>query len=298
MPGMDGVEATKRIRALGAPGAPGGEEPYYKNLPIIALTANAISGMEEMFLSNGFDDFLSKPIDTVMLNTVLAKWLPKEKQTRSVAEGGRAPVIRKPSLSGIAIDGLDAKKGIRLSGGTHEYFFETLSAFYEDGLGRMNEIRKCLDSGNLPLYITIVHGLKSASANIGADMLSEAAYALEMAGLKGDLAYIETNSDHFLMMLKRLLNNIGSAISLHDCGSGKTGEFFEAGQFKNELVKLKQALADMNAGVINKTVDNLLKSAGTEDTKNAVRKLSKHIMMVEYDEADALVDFLLEKVNS
>ncbi|MDR2584455.1 MAG: response regulator [Fibromonadaceae bacterium] len=69
MPQMDGIEATKLIR-----------EDGYAELPIIALTANAISGIKEMFLANGFNDFLSKPIDIVKLNAVLAKWIPKEKQ--------------------------------------------------------------------------------------------------------------------------------------------------------------------------------------------------------------------------
>ena len=68
MPEMDGVEATKLIRET------------HTNLPIIALTANAVSGVKEMFLENGFNDFISKPIDTVELNAVLEKWLPKEKQ--------------------------------------------------------------------------------------------------------------------------------------------------------------------------------------------------------------------------
>ncbi|MCL1956897.1 MAG: ATP-binding protein, partial [Fibromonadales bacterium] len=70
MPDMDGVETTETIREI------------YANLPIIALTANAVSGVREMFLENGFNDFISKPIDTVELNAVLEKWLPKEKQEK------------------------------------------------------------------------------------------------------------------------------------------------------------------------------------------------------------------------
>jgi signal transduction histidine kinase/CheY-like chemotaxis protein len=77
MPEMGGVEATKMIREMGS------ENPHYANLPIIALTANAVSGVKEMFLSNGLNDFLSKPIDIVNLNLILEKWLPKEKQIYS-----------------------------------------------------------------------------------------------------------------------------------------------------------------------------------------------------------------------
>ena len=74
MPQMDGVEATRLIREMGE------GDPYYREIPVIALTANAVSGIADMFIENGFNDFLSKPIDTAELNTILEKWLPKEKQ--------------------------------------------------------------------------------------------------------------------------------------------------------------------------------------------------------------------------
>jgi PAS domain S-box-containing protein len=78
MPDMDGIETTHHIRAFGD------KDPYYKNVPIIALTADAVSGIEKMFLENGLNDFLSKPIDTIKLNSVLEKWIPREKQHGSV----------------------------------------------------------------------------------------------------------------------------------------------------------------------------------------------------------------------
>ena len=74
MPGMDGVETTERIRAFDA------EDGYFAEIPIVALTANAVIGMREFFLANGFSDFMSKPVDVVKLNSVLEKWIPKEKQ--------------------------------------------------------------------------------------------------------------------------------------------------------------------------------------------------------------------------
>jgi CheY-like chemotaxis protein len=69
MPEMDGVEATHRVRKLGG---------KYENMPIIALTANAVSGAQEMFLANGFNGFLSKPIDSQKLADCLLKWLPEK----------------------------------------------------------------------------------------------------------------------------------------------------------------------------------------------------------------------------
>jgi CheY-like chemotaxis protein len=74
MPDMDGMETTKHIRSLGM------EDPYFAQVPVIALTANAVSGTREMFLNNGFNDFLSKPIDTIQLNAIIEKWVPKERR--------------------------------------------------------------------------------------------------------------------------------------------------------------------------------------------------------------------------
>jgi len=80
MPGMDGVEATEQIRALGA------EDGYFAEIPIVALTANAVTGMREFFLANGFSDFMSKPVDVVKLNSVLERWIPKEKQLNACSK--------------------------------------------------------------------------------------------------------------------------------------------------------------------------------------------------------------------
>ncbi len=73
MPEMDGMEAVKQIRAMSA------KDPYFKDLPIVALTANAVSGMKEMFLANGFSDYLSKPIELSKLNKILERWIPEDK---------------------------------------------------------------------------------------------------------------------------------------------------------------------------------------------------------------------------
>ena len=79
MPGLDGVETAKAIRALGG---------RFEKLPLVALTANAISGMMEMFLENGFNDYLSKPIERPRLNAVLERWVPAERRRAETAIGG------------------------------------------------------------------------------------------------------------------------------------------------------------------------------------------------------------------
>ena len=295
MPEMDGVETTQHIRAMGK------EESSYKNLPIVALTANAISGMHEMFLQNGFDDFLSKPIDIVKLNAILEKWIPKEKQKGFATDSAimRSKTTHASKLLPVifAIEGLDTTKGIHLSGGTVEYYYETLVAFHEDGLHRKEEVKKSFEEDDLSLYTIHVHALKGASANIGAESFSAMAYALEKAGQRGDVSFIKSNHDRFLTMLTQLLNSIGTALSSHNTHNN-TADSVKTEHFRAELVQLQSALESMDFEAINRTVDLLLGLAQTDDVRIAVRNISKHILLFEYEEAGILIESLLRENRS
>jgi HPt (histidine-containing phosphotransfer) domain-containing protein len=90
---------------------------------------------------------------------------------------------------------------------------EALFAFCEDGDERLREIKKCLKAGDLSLYVTHVHGIKSAARFIGADSLSETAAALEDAGENNNLVFIETHNANFLLELETLLSNISDYVS-------------------------------------------------------------------------------------
>ena len=288
MPEMDGVEATQRIRALGD------EELYYKNVPIIALTANAVAGTQEMFLENGFNGFLAKPIDTVKLNSVLEKWIPKGKRNyqplSTISEEKEAR-----SREDFEIEGLDVDRGIVMTGGSVDRYWETLAVFYEDGLEKTKEINSCLLAGNIPLYTIHVHALKNASASIGAEQLSKAARDLEMAGKQMDLNYIKTNTPSFLTALESLLGTIRGRLAERN-GSGKENVSTPADMdiLKKNLAELRIALDTLDAGSINRSIDALLKLKLAEDTAAVIRNISRNILIAEYDEAQALTESLLK----
>jgi CheY-like chemotaxis protein len=291
MPGIDGIEATEIIRSLSS------GDSYFKDLPIVALTANAVANMREMFLEAGFNDFMSKPIDTIVLNTVLHRWIDKSKQRRYVEKETPDTGVQEEDYS-IAIDGVKVDKGIRMSGGTREMYLETLSTFYDDGNERINMIRESLDTDNLPLYMTYVHALKSALLNIGADELAETAIALESAAQRRNIAYIESINDQFLAVLQRVLRDIGTVLvrsSKAPIGASVSSDESEKEmqQFKSMLAELRKALDDMDAGTMNRTLDELLKATQGKEVLSDIRKISKHILMVEYDEAEELIDTLL-----
>jgi len=287
MPDMDGVETTERIRAMG------NIDGYFGTVPIIAYTANADSCLTDMFLSNGFSDVMIKPLETVRLNMILEKWIPKDKQT--VIE--EAPDASQVTESYISIEGLDVDRGIALSGGTEKYYLETLATFIDDVQERRNEITKCLKDNNLPLYITNIHALKSASASIGAESLSEAAYALEMAAIRKDMQYISRNNSYFMMKIERILSSIINALMTYGNGSKEKNDDADNKLFGAQLLNLKNALEDLDIDGINHSIDTLLKTAQNDDVLAVVRNISKCILMVEYDEAEELILSLLGKLN-
>jgi len=284
MPEMDGIETTKRIRKMDG----------YANLPIVALTANAVSGIKEMFLANGFNDFLSKPVDMIKLNSILQKWLPKEKQEELSED---AKIInaddRNLDAAKIEIEGIDAKKGISMTGGTLKNYMQTLAVFHKDGIQKMKEIKDSLETNNYHLYATYVHALKSALANIGASGLSETAKALELAGKQKDAAFINSNTAQFLMNLEVLLSNLKNVLSSSGDEERKTFVDFEL--LRSELNRLREALESLDSAAIDKTVEGLREFSQADGVGSGVENILQNVLIGEYDEAAALINTLTKK---
>ncbi|MDR0439921.1 MAG: response regulator, partial [Candidatus Accumulibacter sp.] len=172
MPGMDGMEATAAIRSMGKQGG----------MPIIALTANAIAGMREMFLQNGFSDFLSKPIEIPKLAEIMEKWVPAEKRgpAPDAALSNEAKAGRLP-----AIEGINTLAGQAHVGGVQSRYLDLLETFCRDARMRLPLLVKVPREEERKAFTTQVHALKSALAAIGAGDLATAAARLEDAGRNG-----------------------------------------------------------------------------------------------------------------
>lgn len=192
MPGMDGVETLHRIRdKVGA---------YYRKVPVIALTANAIAGAREKFLADGFTDFLEKPIEVSVLARVLRRNLPQEKlssvsdlgsEARMEAAGDKqlqqeAKTEGEPEKERL----LDPQIGLLYCGGEAGYR-KVLACYSQTGDENREKIEQLFAKGDWKNYTIAVHGIKSAMLSIGATHLSGLAKELEVAGKKNDIAYIK-----------------------------------------------------------------------------------------------------------
>ena len=284
MPGMDGVETTRRIREMAS------ADPYYAGLPIIALTANAVYGMEEMFLKHGFNDYLSKPIDTVKLNQIIEKWIPAEKKEEAVKTNRTVTEVKID----IEIEGVDVNKGISLTGGATGSYYIALAAFSEDSKERIGQIKECLKTGDYKSYTTHMHALKSAASYIGAGEVSGMAGELEKAGDRMDLDKIDEHNQHFIVTLESLLGKVDHVLSSRRAkNADNRGYGIDPDMFKDELRTLKNALRNMDGETINITVNFLQALTLPDDVYAVIRSIAKNIMMVEYEKAEAQIDLLL-----
>jgi len=249
MPEMDGIEATAIIRAWekerqennSANFTEGETRSDNSNFPaqitIIALTANAVVGMKEMFIKNGFNDFISKPIDVSKLDEILDHWIPKEKKTMNRENNFVSPLrqdhgaygnaLIEPSFSSpepvervegselFAIPNVDTAKGIAMLRGNLDLYKKVLSMFCVDADERLAYLQKIPEADILQSFIIHVHSLKSASAAIGAQEVSSQAAGLEAAGKADDMAFIREHLPDFTVLLTELVKNIRTVLS--DC---------------------------------------------------------------------------------
>jgi signal transduction histidine kinase/DNA-binding response OmpR family regulator/HPt (histidine-containing phosphotransfer) domain-containing protein len=178
MPVMDGLAATRAIR----------QNSKFKDLPIIAMTANVMAGDREKCLEAGMNDHLPKPIEPDNLFKSLLRWIP----VRTVAPSGEtAPVVTEQKApadsTSMHIPGIDTQSALKRTGGSRPRYESLLRRFADSQVGSVKEIRDALSAQDSATAQRIAHSLKGAAANLGANGLASAAGRAELA--------IKTQSD-------------------------------------------------------------------------------------------------------
>jgi signal transduction histidine kinase/CheY-like chemotaxis protein/HPt (histidine-containing phosphotransfer) domain-containing protein len=258
MPKMDGMEAGKIIRDMG----------YTQ--PIIALTANAIAGQVEVFLANGFDGFISKPIDLRQLNAILNK-LVRDKYPPEVIEAARRQaailseqgIKEKDTFSDIELKAIFARDA--------ESALERLILIHSKSFRRGDDIRQ---------YVIDVHSMKSALLNIGEKELSAVALKLEMAGRAQDIAVMISDTPEFIKALRETIDRVRPA------------EEDMPEKFENDLIFLSQkmlviqaACEEYDEAAANSALIELKHKKWSRSIKEKIDDIDMHLLHSDFEQA-------------
>jgi len=265
MPKMDGVETVRIMRSLG-----------YKN-PIVALTANALAGQAEMFLNNGFDGFVPKPIDIRQLNVLLNKFI-RDKQPPGVIE----EVLRQKDL-------LEGKKGVAATTPEPDVSSKLKEIFVRDAekavavLEKLDANPETYSADEMQMYIVNVHAMKSALANIGQMELSGTALKLEEAGRGRNAGLINAETPAFLSMLRNLIVEIKSK---EDDSGGVDSETDESrAHLKKALWEIQAACTAYDKKAAKEALAELRQRTWSRPVKELLNTIAEHLLHSEFEEA-------------
>ena len=268
MPEVDGVEATHIIRRL---------VPSYKDVPIIALTANAIGGAKEMFLKEGMNDFIAKPIDVKDTVLKLRKWLPKEK----ILPVDKSDIFDSPVQDMTGSDSgsdtinnikeLNTKEAIaRL--GSEKLFLSVLKEYFSAIDKKYNAILEHKEAERWRDYTIEVHALKSTSRQIGADHISEIAAEMEKAGNEGNIALINEKTGPMLEEYLQLKEALKPYFAEDSDGEER---FAQIEEILDMLEKMQVALDEFDTLQIDEVIEEMSKFKYSDENVDFFERLKK-----------------------
>ena len=286
MPEMDGVEAVNKMREKGI------------HVPIIALTANAVTSAKEMLLSVGMDDFLSKPIVRDELNTILKKWIPPQKIIHLKADEKNTEEHNKERsaeeeefIEGIKkISWLSAETALERVSGQIDVYEKALKILVREIDKTQIKLKGFLAAGDMHNFTIEVHSMKSSLANVGAMELSEKAYGLEIAAMQNDSSFCTMNLNAFLEALCDLASSVDALFSDQPQRSGVIN-------VPPELVvvlgNLHEALMETEYEKINRFLQELETFDLCGELKDKVEDIKDAVMIMDYENAKDLISGLI-----
>ena len=321
MPEMDGIETLHEIQKL--------KNFPNEGTPVIALTANALSGARESYLKEGFIDFLTKPVDADLLEQMVASYLPEEllqikenidDSTVSVEEHGRENLYvreqrrdveqadTQESVSGndqakekftrLEENGFYTESGLRYCSDDIGLYEEILVNFAKDSESKIADIEASFQKQDYESYEIMVHTLKSTSKTVGADTLSEMAKAAEVAAKNGDAVYIRENHEELLDKYRETAQYVLDVLrpdeSVASEGASADGTEVSKDELLKHLSELKKSLDTFEA---NKAEALLMEMKGLvyqgASVGELLRDVSRDVEVFELGAADEKVEEIM-----
>ena len=290
MPMMDGIEAVHRIRNnCGENG----------RLPVvIALTANAMEGVRENFLANGFQDFITKPLDRKAMHMVLLKWIPEEKRKAGGSWMDNLQV-NNDILQNITIPGIDTDEVAAHYAGSLEEYNELLKLYCLDGRRKIKVLQELWEEQDYEGYGIEVHALKSASANVGAMRLSSMAKEQEKAVNRGNLGFVDGRVSRLLAEYEEQLGYIQEYLdqNRHEESASKEKKEIEKAALLREIESALASLEDFQAKECARKIEEILECRLEAETETALGKIKEQLELYEDDAAEQMLRDLIEQIR-
>lgn len=298
MPVKDGIETLHEIRE--------NEDNPNITAPIICLTANAISGARDEYINAGFDDYLTKPIDSEKLEDMMLRLLPEDKveleEDAGVKEkvgteeydgvkGEQTSTDMSDKVKELIKVRIDVNEGLKNSG-TMDSYMELLKIFYESLEFKKNEIHELYENKKFKDYTIKVHAMKSSARIIGAAFLGEEAQALEDAGKREDFEYISVHHDDFIEELEVLKEPLASifedgSISTDDHGSPQVEASAEI--IADAYEEIKQAAIDMDCDRLEEIIESMNEYRIPDSEEQLWNKVCEAIKQFDYETVEELL---------
>ena len=276
MPGMDGIETCAAIRQM---------DP---NLPVYALTANASVG-EEFYKSKGFNGYLSKPVDSAILESTILKHLPPEIVMQREDEEDVEELKELPkNMEWIReVSGISVEDGIKNSGGVQSYIF-SLQLFLDTIDDNISIISNAYENGDIRLYTIKVHALKSSARIIGALDLSKQAADLEDAGKNGDKSFIDQHTNKLITDYSEFKQKLERLDGGDETENDDGRELISDEDLQDAFSALKDVISQMDYDAVEMILGQVKEFRLPSEASKKISKLEKLLKTFDWDGMEEL----------
>jgi len=263
MPKMNGIETVKKLRDIG-----------YKHC-IIAFTANALVGQSQVYLQNGFNGFITKPIDSRELNQLLTEHFKHKKESK---------------IENINYPPIENNNDDSYQNNIKKFFI--LDA--EKAINTLNDINiSNISNDDLELYIVTTHGIKTALANVDEKELSELAIKLEQAARKQDMAIISKETELFVNALRSLTEKLKTAVQEKNDSASSENTSEDKAYLTNKLQQIKEACVALDKKKAKALLIDLKQKNWPENINTTLDDIAVFLLHSEFEKIEVSIDSLL-----
>lgn len=295
MPEMDGIETMKEIRQISPYYSSGGESK------LIALTANAISGVRTHLIEEGFDEYLGKPMNFEQLELLFVRFLPAENIYYESEDDSPADKDdqKDQDLEYVknSLPNVDIQQGLTNCGGKLKDYLNVLEITWNYGEKQLKELEELHAKQDYDTYTIKIHSMKSMTRNLGANTISDMAKAQESAGLKKETSYIDAHIDEFRTAYLSMLENIEMVLRhygyIQDNAGEQSKEFLTEEMVRYILINIRQSMDAFDFTKVFDILAEIKKYQLSDDYQEVFAKIAHWMDELNVDAIYSLIESTL-----